>query len=108
LRRLATSTFERLPERSQHDDGLHPVAHLALQDPPEAVRALRRCVVEKGFVGRSAAAGGNSTGAALSRAVNSISATFRAALAPRGPQRAAERFRTRQPTRSHRAILLSA
>jgi predicted TIM-barrel fold metal-dependent hydrolase len=30
---------------------LHPVAHLALQDPAEAVRELRRCVLEKGFVG---------------------------------------------------------
>ncbi len=30
---------------------LHPVAHLALQDPAEAVRELRRCILEKGFVG---------------------------------------------------------
>lgn len=30
---------------------LHPVAHLALQDPAEAVRELRRCVLEKGMAG---------------------------------------------------------
>ena len=30
---------------------LHPVAHLALQDPSEAIAELRRCVLEKGFVG---------------------------------------------------------
>jgi predicted TIM-barrel fold metal-dependent hydrolase len=30
---------------------LHPVAHIALQDPGEALRELRRCVVEKGMVG---------------------------------------------------------
>jgi predicted TIM-barrel fold metal-dependent hydrolase len=30
---------------------LHPVAHVALQDPAEALRELRRCVLEKGFVG---------------------------------------------------------
>jgi uncharacterized protein len=30
---------------------LHPVAHLALQDPVEAVRELRRCVLERGMVG---------------------------------------------------------
>ncbi|HEU4427709.1 MAG TPA: amidohydrolase family protein [Myxococcota bacterium] len=29
---------------------LHPVAHVALQDPAEALRELRRCVLEKGFV----------------------------------------------------------
>jgi predicted TIM-barrel fold metal-dependent hydrolase len=29
---------------------LHPVAHIALQDPAEALRELRRCVLEKGFV----------------------------------------------------------
>lgn len=30
---------------------LHPVAHVALQDPAEAARELRRCVLEKGMVG---------------------------------------------------------
>lgn len=29
---------------------LHPVAHLALQDPTEALRELRRCVLDKGMV----------------------------------------------------------
>jgi predicted TIM-barrel fold metal-dependent hydrolase len=30
---------------------LHPVAHIALQDPAEALGELRRCVLEKGFAG---------------------------------------------------------
>jgi predicted TIM-barrel fold metal-dependent hydrolase len=30
---------------------LHPVAHVALQDPKEALAELQRCVLEKGFVG---------------------------------------------------------
>ncbi|HEY8121406.1 MAG TPA: amidohydrolase family protein [Myxococcota bacterium] len=30
---------------------LHPVAHLALQDPVEALHELRRCVLDKGMVG---------------------------------------------------------
>jgi predicted TIM-barrel fold metal-dependent hydrolase len=34
---------------------LHPVAHVALQDPAEAVRELRRCVLEKGMVGAAVA-----------------------------------------------------
>ncbi len=33
-----------------HAARLHPVAHLALQDPSEAIQELRRCVLERGMV----------------------------------------------------------
>src|SRR5262245_34016840 len=35
---------------ARHAARLHPVGHLALQDPAEAVRELRRCVDELGMV----------------------------------------------------------